>query len=295
MKISTEIGSLAKHVGEGKAIELFAKAGFDAYDLSMFRMAPYDHKERRIAQGDHPLQVGNWRGFVKELRHIADECGIVCNQSHAPFPSRGEEIMPYLFRAIECTAIAGGGICVIHPDNHKSAEENAEMYLRLLPFAKECGVKIATENMWNWDRERDEALPAACSHHEDFLRHIEAVNDPDFVACLDIGHAEMRGLNTSVGLMTRTLGRHIAALHVHDNDAHRDSHQIPFSMDLGWTSIVKYLVEIDYRGDMTLECDRYLSDYTAENVAEGVAEMQRAADRLREMFLNFKALRSKKA
>ena len=295
MKLSTEINSIAKHVGEERAVELVAKAGFEAFDFSMFNMAPYHYTERRIRMGDHPLQVGDYRAFAKNLRRIADECGIVCNQSHAPFPSNSEEIVPYLFRAIECTAIAGGGICVIHPDNNKSAEENAEFYARLLPFAKECGVKIATENMWNWDREREEALPAACSHHEDFLRHIEAVNDPDFVACLDIGHAEMRGLNTSVGEMTRTLGHHIAALHIHDNDGRHDSHQLPFTMELSWTSIVKHLVAADYQGDMTLECDRYLSAYTEETLAEGVAEMQRAADRLREMFLNFKALRSKKA
>lgn len=60
-------------------------------------------------------------------------------------------------RAIECTAEAGGKICIIHPDNDKSAEENAEMYFDLLPFAKECGVKIATENMWNWNEKTEEA------------------------------------------------------------------------------------------------------------------------------------------
>ena len=42
MRISTEIGSAARLVGEEKAVELVAKAGFDAYDLSMFSMARYD-------------------------------------------------------------------------------------------------------------------------------------------------------------------------------------------------------------------------------------------------------------
>ena len=65
-------------------------------------------------------------------------------------------MQPYLMRAIECTAEAGGKICIIHPENDKSAEENAEMYQKLLPFAKECGVKIATENMWMWDEEKDQ-------------------------------------------------------------------------------------------------------------------------------------------
>ena len=42
MKISTEIGSAAAIIGEEKAIELYAKAGFDAWDFSMFAMCRYD-------------------------------------------------------------------------------------------------------------------------------------------------------------------------------------------------------------------------------------------------------------
>ena len=33
MKISTEIGSASKIIGEEKAIEYYAKAGFDAWDF----------------------------------------------------------------------------------------------------------------------------------------------------------------------------------------------------------------------------------------------------------------------
>lgn len=294
MRISTEIDSFAKRIGEEAAIRLAAEAGFDAFDFSMFRMISFDWPTRTIGPGAHPLGGDGWREFAKGIRRTADECGIVCNQSHAPFPTLGEAIMPYLFRAIECTAIAGGDICVIHPDNDKSAEENAEIYARLLPFAKECGVRIATENMWNWDNEQKIALPAACSHHEDFLRHIEAVDDPYLVACLDVGHAEMAGLDTSVGEMVRTLGPHLAALHLHDNDLRHDNHQIPFSMEINWTSLIKHLVLADYRGDLTLEAAHFLTDYPDERLREGLCEMQAAAARLRLMFENFTKLRTKK-
>ena len=46
MKISTEIGSAAQLVGEEKAVEYVAKAGFDAWDFSMFDMCGYDWKKR---------------------------------------------------------------------------------------------------------------------------------------------------------------------------------------------------------------------------------------------------------
>ena len=187
-------------------------------------------------------------------------------------------------RAIECTAIAGGEICVIHPDNFKGAEENAEMYLELLPFAKEYGVKMATENMWCWDNEKDQASAAACSHHGDFLAHIKAVNDPYLVACLDIGHAEMRGLDTTAVQMIETLGDHLAALHIHDNDQWKDSHALPFTMNIDFEGVVRALKKIGYRGWFTLEADRHLTTFNADNIEVGIARMADAARRLAKMF-----------
>lgn len=37
------------------------------------------------------------------------------------------------------------------------------MYLELLSFAKSGGVKIATENMWNWDAEKDQSAFHVCN------------------------------------------------------------------------------------------------------------------------------------
>lgn len=58
------------------------------------------------------------------------------------------------------------------------------MYFDLLPFAKECGVKIATENMWGWDTEKDQSSFAACATSASFNEHLDVVNDDFFVACL---------------------------------------------------------------------------------------------------------------
>ena len=46
-----------------------------------------------------------------ELKKIGLDNGIVCNQSHAPFPTYCDEIRSYYKRALECTAEAGGKIC----------------------------------------------------------------------------------------------------------------------------------------------------------------------------------------
>ena len=287
MKTSTEIHSIAKFVGEEKAIEYVAKAGFEAWDFSMFSMCKYDWKTKTLLENDHPLAGKDYLKFARRLRQVALDNGIVCNQSHAPFPTYCKEIRAQYERALECTAEAGGKICIIHPDNYKSAEENAEMYLELLPFAKSCGVKIATENMWNWNNELDQAAPAACSHHDDFAKHIDLVNDEYFTACLDIGHAEMKGLDTSAVKSIKALGHRLGALHVHDNDLHHDSHQIPFTMKVDFDAMVKALREVDYKGDMTLECDCYLHYFCErdkDKVFEGVKNLADAAKKLVEMF-----------
>lgn len=286
MKISTEIASAARLIGEEKAVELYAKVGFDAWDFSMFSMVKYDGKIKAVLPNDHPLAGGDCLRFARRLKQIGLDNGIHCNQSHAPFPVRIPEIRSALKRAIECTAEAGGSICVIHPDNNKSPEENAEMYFELLPFAKEHGVKIATENMWNWDKEKDQSSFAACATPESFNAHLDAVNDPDFVACLDLGHAEMKGIGTSAAEMIRALGNRIGALHIHDNDKWHDSHQIPFSMDMDFTQIVAALKEVGYSGYFTLEADRYLSKYDSENVFDGMKELAAAAKKLAHMYEN---------
>lgn len=288
MKISTEIGSISKLVGEEKAVQYVAEAGFDAWDFSMMRMCYCEGSgcERRMCPADHPLSGHGYLSFARKLKRIGLDYGITCNQSHAPFPSYAKGAFPFLQRAIECTAEAGGKICIIHPNNNLSAVENAEMYEKLLPFAKEYEVKIATENMWNWSEEKERSCFAACSTTEDYLAHIHAVGDPYFVACLDIGHAEMEGSGFGAPAMIRGLKGHLQALHIHDNDRLHDSHQLPFSMAIDFGEIIKALQKIGYQGDLTLEADAYLHThhYEKETVLAGVKHMAEAAKKLEDMF-----------
>lgn len=284
MKISTEIGSISELVGEHKAVELCAKAGFDGWDFTMLKMGPYNWRIDGLDPSDHPLCGSNYLQFARELRKIGEDNGIRCNQSHAPFPVSCPAIRDRLKRALECSAEVGAEICVIHPDNDKSPEENAEMYLELLPFAKSCGVKMATENMWNWAPGWTHITHAACSTSESFRKHIEAVNDDFLVACLDIGHAEIQGAGDGAANMIRALGDKLQALHIHDNNLRDDSHQIPFSMSVDFDEVVRALKEIGYSGWLTLESGTYMKQFDASNALQGVCDMAEAVRRLDRMF-----------
>ena len=280
MKTSTEIDSIALHVGEEKAVELVAKAGFDGWDFSLFGMCGND--KGILVPLDHPATKSNYLAFARKLREIGRDNGIVCNQGHAPFPSSPKN-MYYLKRAVECVAEAGGDICIVHPMNNGTPEKNAEMYFELLPFAKEHNVKIATENMWNWSRLRRHSCFAACATPKSFNAHLDAVDDEFFVACLDIGHAEMKGSKTTAPEMIRSLGSRLKALHIHDNDKLHDNHQIPFSMKIDFKEVATALKEIGYDGYLTLEASSYLEKMPEENIASGVKDLYNSVKKISDM------------
>ncbi len=279
--ISTEIGSIACLVGEERAIELVARAGFDAWDFTMIGMV--DRHAHSMVMTDHPLNGSGYAAYACHLRRVGEAYGIHCNQTHAPFPVASPVVRDTLLRAIEATALVGGKICIIHPGNDQTIEENAEMYHALLPYAKACGVKIACENMFNWDSD-ERARPAACWHHDDFLAHLRAVNDPYLVACVDIGHAEMFGNETSAPAMLRTLGAHVQALHIHDNDRRYDLHALPFTGAIDFAAVIKALKDINYQGYFTLEADSHAIGAKPDEVEGRVRELAAAADRLATMF-----------
>mgnify|MGYP006969240411 CR=1 FL=1 len=68
-RTSTEIGSISRIVGEESAVELVARAGFDAWDYSLFNMARWNGGTRCIQPEtlNHPLRVGDYIAFSKKL------------------------------------------------------------------------------------------------------------------------------------------------------------------------------------------------------------------------------------
>ena len=157
------------------------------------------------------------------------------------------------------------------------------MYRELLPVAKSFGVKIAAENMWLWDRIGDHAIFAACATPADFVTHINAVDSPDLVACLDIGHAEMRGLGTSAPDMIRALGSRLQAIHLHDNDRSHDTHELPFTMEIDFAAVAAALHTAKYAGDITLEADAYFRNHRDVPAETLIANMAAAARRFAAM------------
>ena len=282
MKISTEIYSAAAIVGEEKAIELIAKAGFDAWDFSMFDMVTCDRKSGEVIYKGHPLESKDALSFARRLKKVGEDNGITCNQSHTAYPLCFNAVRESVYRAIECSAEAGAKIVVVHPDMDASIEENVELYQKYVEFAKEHGVLVATENMLI-RRLLDEPRKSSFVTPERIKPLFELIKDQNFVMCLDVGHAEIGIANTSSVEMIDCFKNKIRALHLHDNDKNLDSHQIPFSMNIDFPPIMRALKENGYDGDITLEADSYLTTFDKDNILDGLKAMRISAERLKEL------------
>jgi L-ribulose-5-phosphate 3-epimerase len=261
MLLSTQTYVLAAAFGDIKAIQILAENGYDAADYSMFGME----------KSDHYLNDPSSDAHIKELRHVADECGIKFNQTHAPFPSfisgkddYNSHMTSALRRSVEITAALGAKIVIIHPVTFADADQQRDFNLRfyedLRPVLHACGVKGALENMFGWDSAEKKITHAACSSPDQFCDYLDALGYEDFTACLDLGHSGLVGL--AAADMIRALGHdRLGSLHVHDNNMESDLHTLPFLHRLDWKAICAALRDIDYTGEFTFEADNFISRF----------------------------------
>lgn len=253
---NTTEGLINNGMTDAEAIQFMAKMGYDAYDMS-FDFMQY--------KPEHPMNQDNYREYVQELRKVADEAGIVCNQAHAPMNNKcGVEefdatFMPMVIRSIEAAAILGAKIIIVHPVQCLSYAENAEVlkemnlkfYKSLIPYCEKFGIKVAAENMWQWNRFTRQCIHSTCSRAEEFRDYIDSIGSEWIVACLDIGHVVL--VSEDIPRMIKMLGNRLEALHIHDNDYKDDMHSFPFFHQINFEQMTKALTEIGYKGDFTFE------------------------------------------
>lgn len=278
MRLVTQTDILGKAFGDEQAIQILAKNGFDALDWSFFEML----------KDDNVWNQPDWKDYAQKMKATAEAAGIGFSQAHAPFPSsKGEEpfdtqIVERIIRSMEAAAIMGVKNIVVHPRQHlpylqnkqQLFEENVVFYKSLIPYCEKFGIRVCTENMWQYDKCRGVIISSVCGEPEEFCALVDAVNSPWIVACLDLGHAALVGHDPAY--MIRMLGKdRLKALHIHDVDYHHDCHTLPFTQSLNWESIMEALAEIGFDGEFTFESDYFLRKFPDELKIEASAFMEK--------------------
>lgn len=274
MLLSTQTFILARRLGLSQAVCAILDAGFDAVDFSFFKARK---EEEAIYDRDDYVSI------CENLRRYANGRSAVFNQAHAPCASPWEkysaECIPHFSRVFECCGILGVKTLVIHPvqdgrfygHEQEMLERSVEFYRSLIPMAKEYGVKIGVENMWQTDV-RGYIVDDTLASPMQFCECVDRLDSEWAVACLDLGHAALCGREPAD--LIRALGHErLHALHVHDVDLIHDSHTIPFGGKIDWESVTRALRDIRYDGDFTFEADYFLSPYPTELLPSALSHL----------------------
>ncbi len=289
MILSTQTHYFFEYYGYEKGIEFFAKAGFDALDLTLFRELDTD-----------PAFGDDYKNYVKALEKRAKEFGIFFNQSHAPFPSYKADdedyntyIIPKIQRAIEVSGMLGIKTVCVHPVTFRNRERkqfefNLDFYSKLAPIAKKSGVKIGVENMFWRDKAAGCIRPGVCGTSERMTELFDALDKDAFTCLVDIGHCGLVGEKPE-DFIRSVGGERIGALHVHDNNFKDDTHTVPFSRSINWQEVTKALADINYSGDFTFEADNFFKlNMPVEFAFEALKYLEKVGRQLISMIENAK-------
>ncbi len=253
-----------------RAIEIAAEIGADAVDFDTCSSRwDYRKSESVFSKSDEEIVA-----YCKALKKRADELGLIIGQTHGRIAGfRGDPAWDEAAvknARLDCLVAKtlGAPVCIMHGVTtiHMGADADPQMmrdmnfnwFTSVLPFAKQYGIKIATETF-------GDATGLGCcdffGNANEFIKsynRICAVEDfaDYFVMCMDTGHSNKAtrfNSNPPSADVIRMLGSKIKALHLNDNDTLTDQHKIPLTGTLDWEDIFNALDEVGYDGIYNME------------------------------------------
>ena len=249
MKLATTTADFSAYAKTpAAALELCAKSPFRYIDLNL----------------PHRYMGEDWERITYDAGETAARLDMTLIQAHGgDFLSGGDPTprIPELTRAIRACGKLGVPQIVVHAQwdtaiPYPAGMERFFTYNKglsglLFPVMEETGVKVLIENSCEAN------MGPACY----FMTGREMVDFLDFVghpllgAVWDTGHANCRG-NRQYEDLTALRGV-LDGVHIHDNDGRCDGHTAPFMGIMDWDSVLRGLIDTDYKGYFTFECDNF--------------------------------------
>lgn len=240
-----KIGMLPKRLSDMEKFKLAKKCGFEGIDG-----VPMDSLDAAREQAE----------LAREARVPIH--GLVFGGWHAPFSDPDPKVrgkgLAGMENALRCANAMGATTVLLVPAvvtedvSYADAYERSQKHIRrLLALAKEMGVIIAIENVWN------KFLLSPL----EFARYIDEFESPWVRAYFDIGNVIVNGYAQH---WIRTLGKRIIKLDVKDfkRKGHRWTNLL--DGDVNWRQVRRAMDDIGYEGYMTAELaggdEKYLRD-----------------------------------
>lgn len=269
-KIGISIGGLQELYGDERAFETAKEIGADAVDFGLYS-DKFDYKNPTSVYSKSEEDIIK---YFENLKRKADELGIKISQTHGRITSFKNDdewdraVVKNAYLDCLATSVLGAPVCVMHgvttgnfgpdADSDFMHQLNFDFFTSVIPFAKQYGIKIATETFG------DSPKYGCCDffgNTDEFIKsynRICAVEDfkDYFVTCMDTGHCNkaMRfSSNPTPADAIRMIGNSIEVLHLNDNNTFTDQHKIPLTGSIDWNDVFDALDEIGYSGVYNME------------------------------------------
>ena len=287
-KISICIDSLQATYGDKEAIRIAKEAGADAVDFDLCG-AQWDYRKPDSVYSRSDEEIA---AYFADLKTYTESLGLFVGQTHGRITgtSADEAFNEAFFenarRDCIATAALGAPVCIIHSvttnrmgadaDPKLMRDMNFDMFTRILPYAKQYGIKIATETFGD---AADLGVVDFFGQYDEFVKsyqRVRAVKDfkDYFTVCMDTGHCNKatRFNQPSAAEFIRRIGTEITVLHLNDNDTFTDQHKMPLSGSMDWNDIFDALDETGYSGtyNMELHLDFYGKELAPQYAAFAV-------------------------
>ncbi len=291
--MSIRIGVQSKNVVADaypvEGFEMLKAAGFDCCDFSLNNYLKNTDLYQEKLNLFFNKSVKELQDYFAPHKEGAKKAGIFINQMHMPYPTfvpgAKKEINDYLWnevgpksmevcRFLECPNIVIHGFKLDRYYGSEQAEwEKTEEFIEYLaPMAKEYGITICMENLYNGLGGHMVEGPG-CSAAK-AVKRIDAINDrygAEILGfCYDTGHGNLVGMDPYKFITT--LGKRLKVLHLHENDGLADLHQLPFTFTrtrentsvLDWDGVLRGLRETGFEGVLSFETAPVLDCFPVE-------------------------------
>ncbi|MDE7016225.1 MAG: sugar phosphate isomerase/epimerase [Lachnospiraceae bacterium] len=289
MSIGVQTKNVVYDANPAEGFAMMKRAGFSCADFSLnsylLNTSLYRFERNDFfSMSDRELEV-----FFKPHKDAAKAADIEINQMHMPYPNyvpgADTELNDYLWqvvapKSLKICAYFGCRNIVIH--GFKLAyhlgleeaewEETAKFLDFLAPMAKEMGITVCIENLYN--SKGGHLVEGPCCNAWKAVERIDYFNDKYHAQvlgfCFDTGHANLVGIDFEDFITA--LDYRLKVLHIHDNDGIQDLHQIPYTFtktreniaSTDWEGFLSGLRRIQYKGALSFETAPVLAAFPDE-------------------------------
>lgn len=274
IKVGVQTKGILPEMGLEDGGALIASAGFESVDFNLDTFLKNNDVYDGKINSFFDTELENLLAYFGEYRKMFDKYGIKPSQMHAPYPVfvlNKPDVTEYMQNVVIPKSIAIAGKMeipwvVIHPFKlqYKFGIEaewvmNLQYFKSLIPLLKEHHVGVCVENLYESVGGR--ITEGTCADSQEAIGYVDTLNELAgeelFGCCLDTGHMQLTHRDPADYI--RQIGKRLKIMHVHENDAIGDLHQMPYTFGIkpedgvDWGDFRKALDEIGFDGTLSFE------------------------------------------